>query len=69
MKAELCHLIKNEINSVPSFPKYQIPLPPIKEIIDIPVRTSLPQIIYNFREILSSNECLDQNFELLKQRI
>jgi hypothetical protein len=49
--------------------KYQIPLPAIKEIIDIPLRTSLPQIIYDFREILSSDECLDQNFELLKQRI
>lgn len=56
MKAELCHLIKNEINSMQSFPKYQIPLTAIKEIIDIPLRTSLPQIIKDFREKLSTNE-------------
>jgi hypothetical protein len=67
MKAELCHLIKNEIHIMQSFPKYQIPLSAIKEIIDIPLRTSLPQIINDFREELSSNECLDRNFELLKQ--
>jgi hypothetical protein len=47
--------------------KYPIPLSAIKEIIDFPLRTSLPQLINDFREELSSISFIDQHFEMLKQ--
>ncbi len=49
--------------------KYPIPLSAIKEIIDFPLISSLPQVFSDFKEELKSISPYDQNFELLKQNI